>query len=113
VSAQELPLISFASRAQLREWLAANHRTSAGLRVRLFKKGVGAPSITFEDLLEVGLCYGWSESKRQAYDHESYVQIFTPRRRKGTASPRNRMLVEKLVASGEMTPYGLEALGLR
>jgi len=104
--------MSFDNRAKLREWLSIHHKKSKGLRVRLFRKTSKKPSITFYDLLEEGLCFGWSESKRLSYDADSYIQIFTPRRKKGTTSARNKALVKKLIDSGDMTQAGLDALCL-
>jgi uncharacterized protein YdeI (YjbR/CyaY-like superfamily) len=83
-----------------------------GLWVRIFDSRSRVPSITFEDLLEQGLCFGWSESKRMRGDETFYLQRFTPRRRRGTTSDRNRRLVQRLLAEGEMTDSGFEALGI-
>jgi uncharacterized protein YdeI (YjbR/CyaY-like superfamily) len=108
----DLPVMSFEDASTLREWLAANHRESTGLWVRIFNSRAQVPSVTFEDLLEAGLCFGWSESKRVRGDETSYLQRFTPRRRQGTTSDRNRTLVQRLLAEGKMTKSGLEALGM-
>jgi uncharacterized protein YdeI (YjbR/CyaY-like superfamily) len=108
----DLPVMSFENARTLREWLAANHRESTGLWVRIFTSRARVPSVTFQDLLELGLCFGWSESKRVRGDEASYLQRFTPRRRTGTTSDRNRKLVQRLVADGKMTESGLEALGM-
>ena len=105
-----LPVLSFAAGADLRAWLEVNGGTSAGIWVRLFKRGSGTASISFGDLLEEGLCFGWSESLRRRYDDHSYLQKFTPRKTPGTASARNRALVGQLVAAGRMTPAGLAVL---
>lgn len=105
-----LPIQAFKDRAELRRWLERNASTSAGLRVRLYKKGSQTSSISFHDLLEEGLCFGWSESKRQAYDESSYLQFFTPRKTKGTTSTRNRELAERLIREGKMTESGSKAL---
>ncbi|MBP6016293.1 MAG: hypothetical protein KA586_06200 [Candidatus Promineofilum sp.] len=78
----------------------------------MYKKHSGVPSITFEDLLEEGLCFGWSESLRVRGDARSYLQKFTPRKTKGPTSGRNLKLAEKLIAEGRMTPAGYKALGL-
>src|ERR1700761_4245845 len=85
-----LPVLAFSKRADLRAWLEAQPGTCAGIWVRLFKKRSGVTSGSFADLLDEGLCFGWSESLRHAYDDDSYLQKFTPRKRPGTASPRNR-----------------------
>jgi uncharacterized protein YdeI (YjbR/CyaY-like superfamily) len=68
--------------------------------------------VTFEDLLDEGLCFGWSESNRLSYDDVSYLQRFTPRKTKGMMSARNLRHVERLIAEGRMTEHRLVALGL-
>ena len=106
----DLEVIGFAHRTALRAWLVANHGTSPGVWVRIARRGSGMPSVSFEDVLEQGLCFGWSESQRIRGDEVSYLQRFTPRRRKGTASERNQKLVLRLIADGEMTQSGLAVL---
>ena len=107
----DLPVMTFTNVAALRAWLEVNHDTSPGVWVRIFKRDAIVPSVTFEDVLEQGLCFGWSESKRIRGDEASYLQRFTPRRRKGTVSDRNKALARRLSAEGKMTVSGLEALG--
>ena len=102
----DLPVMSFEDGSSLRAWLAANHRESQGLWVRIFKPRAGIRSVTFEDLLEQGLCFGWSESKRMRGDETFYLQRFTPRRRPGTTSDRNMKIVQRLLAEGKMTESG-------
>jgi len=101
---------SFATRQELRSWLEREHSRSLGVWVRVAKAGSGIPSVTFHDLLEEGLCFGWSESTRRAGDDTSYLQRFTPRRTRGTTSERNRRLVVELRTRGLMTPAGEAAL---
>lgn len=109
----DLPVLSFDQRQALRDWLLTNHATSAGIFVRIFKKHSGVASVTFEDVLDEGLCFGWSESLRLRADEASYLQKFTPRRTPGTVSVRNKRHVERLIHEGRMTPAGLEALNVR
>jgi uncharacterized protein YdeI (YjbR/CyaY-like superfamily) len=108
----ELPVLAFVDAAALREWLTRNALTSAGIYVRVFKANSRIPSVTFEDLLDEGLCFGWSESKRLSYDDLSYLQRFGPRKTKGTTSERNRRHVARLIAEKRMTEHGLAALDL-
>lgn len=107
----DLPVHAFESAAKLRAWLSTHHSTSQGLWVRIFKKGSAVPSITFGELLDEGLCFGWSESTRKKGDDDSYLQRFTPRKTIGTQSKRNQARVEQLVQEGRMTKAGLAALG--
>ena len=69
------------------------------------------PSVTFSDLLDEGLCFGWSESKRRKGEDGFYLQQFTPRKTVGTQSRRNRTRVKQLIKEGRMTKAGLKALG--
>ncbi len=108
----DLPIMSFEDASTLREWLDRNHRESRGLWVRVFNSRARVPSVTFEELLEQGLCFGWSESTRVRGDETFYLQRFTPRRRPGTNSIRNKRIVQRLVAEGMMTESGLRALEL-
>ncbi len=108
----DLPIMTFASAADLREWLAKHHATSKGIRARIFKVSSGRQSMSFLELLDEGLCFGWSESKRVKGDDESYLQWFTPRRTKGTTSKRNQAQVKQLIKEKRMTAAGLRALGL-
>lgn len=109
---QGLPLLEFANKQQLREWLLANHQTSPDVWVRVYKAKSGVRSVSFEELLDQGLCFGWSESLRHGYDAQSYLQKFTPRKTKGTTSARNLAHARKLIEAGEMTAAGLKALGM-
>jgi uncharacterized protein YdeI (YjbR/CyaY-like superfamily) len=105
-----LQVIGFADEGALRGWLEVNHETSPGVWVRIFKRESDVPSVTFHEVLEQGLCFGWSESKRMRGDRASYLQRFAPRRTKGTVSERNKALARRLFAEGKMTASGLEAL---
>ena len=108
----ELPTLEFTHREDLHTWLEQNHGSSPGIFVRVYKKVTGVPSISFEDLLEEGLCFGWSESLRLKGDEKSYLQKFTPRRTRGTTSDRNLRYTQRLIKEGRMKPEGLRALGL-
>jgi uncharacterized protein YdeI (YjbR/CyaY-like superfamily) len=111
MSATDLPIISFETVAALRSWLESNHASSAGIFVRIYKKGTSAASVSFEDVLDEGLCFGWSESTRFKGDEVSYLQKFTPRKTKGTTSERNKLHAKQLIKQGRMTAAGLEKLG--
>lgn len=107
---KNLPIVEFITQSELRSWLKEHHAASRGVWVRMFKKSSGAPSVSFEQLLDEGLCFGWSESTRRSYDHISYLQKFTPRKTKGTTSERNRQRIKELIEAGRMTKAGLDAL---
>ncbi len=107
----DLPILTFENVAALRAWLEINHATSNGIFVRIFKGRAGVPTVSFEDVLDEGLCFGWSESTRLPGDAGSYLQRFTPRKSRGTASSRNLRHAARLLREGRMTAVGMLALG--
>ena len=111
-ASKDFPVLEFRSSNDLRTWLAKNYETSSGIWIRIYKANVGIESVSFEEVLDEGLCFGWSESMRRKDDEQSYLQRFTPRRRKGTASTRNLAHVERLIKERKMMPAGLKALGI-
>lgn len=60
----DLPHIAFTDTGELWGWLRSNHATHAGVWVVLQKTSSRTPSVTFHDLLEAGIAFGWSESTR-------------------------------------------------
>jgi uncharacterized protein YdeI (YjbR/CyaY-like superfamily) len=108
----ELHIMTFENGNELRTWLVENHSNSDGIWVRIFSKHSNVPTVTFEELLDEGLCFGWSESTRRKYDQDSYLQRFTPRKTVGTKSSRNLERVRELMKNGRMTSSGLKALGM-
>lgn len=106
----ELEVVQFPTTADLWHWLDQHHATHPGVWVQLQKSGSRLPSISFRDLLEAGIAFGWSESSRRAHDRDSYLQKFTPRRTPGTTSRRNLAIADRLESEGRMTPAGRAAL---
>src|SRR5215510_11524174 len=106
-----LPILEFETAELLRSWLEDHHATSNGMWLRIYKKRSGVRSVGFEQVLDEGLCFGWSESNRRKYDEDSYIQKFTPRKTLGTQSARNLARVRALIEQGRMKPSGLAALG--
>jgi uncharacterized protein YdeI (YjbR/CyaY-like superfamily) len=106
----ELPIREFSSSDELRAWLVKHHASSDGMWVRIYKKDSGVPSVTFEQVLDEGLCFGWSESLRRKGDQRSYLQRFTPRRTRGTTSKRNRERIDRLIKEERITRFGMKAL---
>jgi uncharacterized protein YdeI (YjbR/CyaY-like superfamily) len=106
-----LPVLAFETSDQLRAWLENQPASSKGIWLRIYKKSSAVRSVAFEQVLDEGLCFGWSESARRKYDDVSYLQKFTPRKSLGTQSARNRARVQALIEQGRMKPAGLAALG--
>jgi uncharacterized protein YdeI (YjbR/CyaY-like superfamily) len=102
----ELPTVLFATPAKLEAWLE-EHGDSAGLWLKIAKKGSGVRSVSYAEALESALCFGWIDSQKRGIDEKHFLQRFTPRRPRGRWSRINRAKAEELIAAGRMRPAGL------
>jgi uncharacterized protein YdeI (YjbR/CyaY-like superfamily) len=66
--------------------------------------------VTYEEALDVALCYGWIDGQKGSFDDKYWLQKFTPRRAKSIWSRINTEKAGRLIASGEMKPSGLKAI---
>ena len=105
--ADDLPILLFATPADLEAWLEENHASSTGLWLKIAKKGSGFDSVSYAQALELALCFGWIDSQKRGFDERHFLQRFTPRRPRGKWSLINREKAEALIASGAMRPAGL------
>lgn len=106
------PGIVFESRQVWREWLAANHESSAGIWIKIAKKDSGIASVSHAEALDIALRYGWIDAQRRKLDDRYFLQRFTPRTPRSKWSKINRDRVLELIASGEMQPAGLRQVEL-
>ena len=101
-----LPTIFFSSSDDWEDWLEANHG-GRGVWIKVAKKASGIESVTTAEALDVALCFGWIDSRREALDEEYFLQRYTPRQPRGRWSRINREKVERLTAEGRMRASGL------
>jgi uncharacterized protein YdeI (YjbR/CyaY-like superfamily) len=106
----DLPILPFTSKKKWADWLAKQHDKSTGLWLKLAKKGSEIPSVTYDEALDVALCYGWIDGQKKGFDDKCWLQKFTPRGPKSIWSKINIGKVEKLIRSGGMKPAGLKAI---
>jgi|SRR6478609_7470052 len=105
--ADDLPILLFATPPDLEAWLEKNHASSAGLWLKIAKKGSGVESVSYAEALELALCFGWIDSQKRGLDEQHFLQRFTPRRPRGKWSLINCEKAEALIASGAMRRAGL------
>lgn len=94
-------------RQEWRSWLAEHHATSSGVWLIYYKKESGKPRVAYDEAVEEALCFGWVDSRPNAIDDESYMQLFSPRKPKSPWSKINKERVARLIEQGLMTPAGL------
>ncbi len=99
----------FATPADFRDWLDANHGEASELIVGFYKKGTGRPSMTWPESVDEALCYGWIDGVRRSLGNESYTIRFTPRKASSIWSNVNIAKVKALLEAGRMMPAGLAA----
>jgi uncharacterized protein YdeI (YjbR/CyaY-like superfamily) len=88
-------------------WLDVNHSTNTtGLWLKIAKKDSGVTSVTYDQALDIALCYGWIDGQRKALDAQHFIQRFTPRRKGSMWSQRNVNKVASLIEAERMKPAG-------
>lgn len=104
---REDPAAIFASALEWEQWLATHHRTESVLVLRIAKKASGITTVTYDEALDVALCYGWIDGQRTSFDDDYFQQRFTPRRPGSNWSKRNVGKALQLISAGRMQPAGL------
>jgi uncharacterized protein YdeI (YjbR/CyaY-like superfamily) len=99
----------FATPAEWRAWLEANHATATELSVGFWKKDSGKPSITWPESVDEALCFGWIDGVRHRIDDEAYRIRFTPRKAAGIWSQVNVKRFAELQSEGRIRPAGQAA----
>lgn len=105
--AQELEKLPFASASALRAWLETNHATSPGIWLMIAKKGSGVESVTYDEVVDEGLCFGWIDGQKAKLNDTYYLQRFTRRTKRSPWSRINTARVARLVAATKMHPAGM------
>jgi len=100
-------ILQFDSQAAFAQWLAAHHASSDGIFLLHAKKGKGATTVTYDEALEVALCFGWIDGMRKGADEQYFMQRWTPRRARSIWSKVNRDKALRYIEEGRMQPSGL------
>jgi uncharacterized protein YdeI (YjbR/CyaY-like superfamily) len=105
---KDLEIINFKSPKEFEKWLSKNYNSEKGIWLRFFKKDSEIKSLTYKEAVEEALCYGWIDGQAKSYDEKSWIQKFTPRRKKSIWSKINTERIEQLIKLGKMKPSGLK-----
>ena len=84
-----------------------NHKKASCIWVKSAKKKSGIPSITWDEGVDVALCYGWIDGQAKSLNETYTLQRYTPRGKRSTWSKLNRERVARLIKEGRMQPAGL------
>ena len=78
------------SRTDWRKWLQKNHQSMQSVWLVCHKKKSTLPTISWSDLVDEALCFGWIDSIRKTLDEEKFIQFFSKRKPHGTWSKVNK-----------------------
>ncbi len=99
--------MNFKSAKDLSKWLQANHASESELLIKIFKKGSGVLSVSWNEVVIESLCWGWIDGIKKSLDDQAYLQRITPRKARSNWSKRNTEHVERLIIEGRMKEPGL------
>ncbi|OKK03783.1 OmdA domain containing protein [Streptomyces sp. CB03234] len=100
-------IIAFADAEAFERWLAGHCTRHEGVWIKMAKAKSGIPSVTSDEAVDVGLCYGWISGQRRSLDEDHYLQKYVPRRPNSLWSQVNVEKVAMLTAAGRMREPGL------
>jgi uncharacterized protein YdeI (YjbR/CyaY-like superfamily) len=104
-----LSVILFETEKLWSKWLEDNGSETA-VWVRIAKKKSNVVSITYQQALEIALCFGWIDGLKKAFDEDTWIQRFSPRKPTSKWSKINKEKAKRLIAEGRMKPQGLEVI---
>jgi uncharacterized protein YdeI (YjbR/CyaY-like superfamily) len=102
----DLPIILFETEQNWIDWLEKNEN-KPGVWLRIAKKNSGVVSVSYQQALDVALCFGWIDGLKKTFDEKTWIQRFTPRKPSSQWSKINREKALSLIADGKMRPAGM------
>jgi uncharacterized protein YdeI (YjbR/CyaY-like superfamily) len=104
------PIVLFASENLWEEWLTENYATSQGVWLKIAKKGAEQSTVSYQEALDVALCFGWIDGQKNKFDDQYWLQKFTPRRPRSIWSKVNQEKVAALIEQGRMREAGMKEI---
>ncbi len=104
------PIKSFKTQAEWRAWLSKNYAKQDGVWIRMFKKATGKPTVNHAQGIDEALCFGWIDGQSLSHDDESWLQKFTPRRKRSPWSKINVGHAMRLIKEKKMKSAGLKQI---
>lgn len=97
-----------ATTIELRQWLNDHHQQAESVWLVKQKKTKGLSFISYDELVDELICFGWIDSLPKSLDSEKTMHRISPRNPKSSWSRVNKERVERLLAAGKMAPSGLK-----
>ncbi len=89
------------------QWLTEHHDYVQLIWLQIAKKNASTKTVTYDEALDIALCFGWIDGQRKSQDEHYFLQRFTPRRRGSLWSKRNVTKAVRLLEVEKVQPSGL------
>ena len=83
---------------------------ASGVWLQFAKKGSGERSVSLGQAIDAGLCFGWIDGLKNAFDERFFLLRYTPRRARSKWFLINVERAEVLLAEGRVRPGGLRQI---
>jgi uncharacterized protein YdeI (YjbR/CyaY-like superfamily) len=103
----------FSSAVEFRDWLEKNHDKVAELLVGFYRKSSGKTGISYEEVVNEALCFGWIDGIKKKASEISYTHRFTPRKPRSIWSVINIKRAGDLIKQKRMKAPGLKVFEAR
>ena|SRR5579872_3188208 len=85
-----------------RSWLQEHYTSDKDVWFVLYKKNSGKTGVSYPEAVEEALCFGWIDSVVKAFDKESYLVRFSPRKPNSSYSQDNKQKLRELIREGRV-----------
>lgn len=109
---KEIETFCPSNRQEWRQWLQENHQSKQSVWLIYYKKKTNIPSVTWSEVVDEALCFGWIDSTAKPLDEERYMQFITRRKPKSVWSKINKDKVQRFIDEGLMMPAGYASIDI-
>jgi len=106
----ELQKIFFEDAGDLQDWLQVNHAQKKSVWLVKWKKDFGQNYISYDDMVDELMCFGWIDSLPKNMDEEKTMYRISARNPKSNWSKVNKERVHRLLKAGRMKEPGLKMI---
>ena len=91
----------------LHQWLLKNHTAKQSVWLVRFKKSFTENYITYDEIVDELLCFGWIDSLPRKLDEQRTMLLISPRKATSSWSKVNKEKAEKLILQSRIHKSGL------
>lgn len=98
------------TRAEWRQWLEVYHQSAQSVWLVCNTRKSNLPTVSWSEMVDEALCFGWIDSTRKTIDECSFMQLFSKRKPRSTWSKINKEKIQRLIDGNLMTAAGYETI---